>query len=108
MGSIIYHRHEMLSSVFYILFLFVLALSPSLDSNASAQDPAATSAQSSNIAAPTVFGLVADDGTYLVRSLYRDGVDLIKLPLRITEVTLTDVLVTTVVLGTIPATIFGS
>lgn len=108
MGSIIYRRHEMLSSSFCVFLLFVFALSPGMDSHASEQqDPAATSAQSSNIAAPTVFGLVADDGTYLVRSLYRDGVDLIKLPLRITEVTLTDVLVTTVVLGTIPATIYG-
>jgi membrane-associated phospholipid phosphatase len=108
MGSKICRRQEVLISLFYILFLFVFALLPGMDSHASEQqDSAATSAQSSNIAAPTVFGLVADDGTYLVRSLYRDGVDLIKLPLRIPEVTLTDVLVTTVVLGTIPATIYG-
>jgi membrane-associated phospholipid phosphatase len=108
MGSITYRRHKMLRSAFFPLFFFVFALLLGMDSQASEQqDSAATSAQSSNIAAPTVFGLVADDGTYLVRSLYRDGVDLIKLPLRITDVTLTDVLVTTVVLGTIPATIYG-
>jgi len=39
--------------------------------------------------------------------LYSDGVDLLKLPLRVKEVTLTDALVATVVLGTIPATIYG-
>jgi membrane-associated phospholipid phosphatase len=96
-----------LSSFFYILFLFVFALSPGMDSHASAQDPAASPGQSANIAGENLATMLADDGNYLVRSLYRDGVDLIKLPFRITEVTLTDVLVTTVVLGTIPATIYG-
>ncbi len=107
MGSIIYRRHEMLSSVFYILFLFVLALSPSLDSNASAEDPAATSGQSSNIAGESVFDSLADDGSYLYHSLYSDAGDLLTLPLRVKEVTLTDVVIATVVLGTIPATIYG-
>jgi undecaprenyl-diphosphatase len=51
--------------------------------------------------------MVADDGSYLFRSLYADGVDLLKLPLRVNEVTLPDVLVATVVVGTIPATIYG-
>ena len=107
MGSIICRRHEVLSSFFYIFFLFVFALSPGMDSHASAQDPAASPDQPANIAGENLATILADDGNYLVRSLYRDGVDLIKLPLRITEVTLTDVLVTTVVLGTIPATIYG-
>ena len=97
----------MLSSVFYILFLFVLALSPGLDSNASAQDPAATSAQSSNIAGKNVFDSLADDGRYLYHSLYSDAGDLLMLPLRVKEVTLTDVIIASVVLGTIPATIYG-
>ena len=107
MGSIICRRHEVLSSFFYILFLFVFALSPGMDSYASAQDPAASPDQPANIGGENLVTMLADDGGYLFRSLYRDGVDLIKLPLRITEVTLTDVLVTTVVLGTIPATIYG-
>ena len=107
MGSIICRRHEVLSSLSYFLFLFVFALSPGMDSHASAQDPAPSPGQSANIAGENLATMLADDGSYLVRSLYRDGVDLIKLPLRITEVTLTDVLVTTVVLGTIPATIYG-
>jgi membrane-associated phospholipid phosphatase len=107
MGSIICRRHEVLSSFFYIPFLFVFALSPGMDSHARAQDPAASPDQPANIAGENLATMLADDGNYLVRSLYRDGVDLIKLPLRITEVTLTDVLVTTVVLGTIPATIYG-
>ena len=107
MGSIIYRRHEMLRSIFYILFLFVLALSPGLDSHASAQDPATTSAQSSNIAGENFFELLADDGSYLYHSLYSDAGDLLTLPLRVKEVTLTDVVIATVVLGTIPATIYG-
>jgi membrane-associated phospholipid phosphatase len=107
MGSIICRRHEVLSSFFYILFLFVFALSPGMASYASAQDPAASPDQPANIGGENLATMLADDGGYLFRSLYRDGVDLIKLPLRITEVTLTDVLVTTVVLGTIPATIYG-
>jgi hypothetical protein len=51
--------------------------------------------------------LLADDGRYLFRSLYSDGVDPLKLPLRFKEVRLTDVMIATVVLGTIPATIYG-
>jgi membrane-associated phospholipid phosphatase len=107
MGNIIYRRHEMLSSSFWILLLFVFALSPGMDSHASEQDAAVTSAPSPNIAGETRLELLADDGSYLFHSLYSDGVDLLKLPLRVREVTLTDVLVTTVVLGTIPATIYG-
>ena len=107
MGSMICRRHEVLSSFSYILFLFVFALSPGMDSHASEQDPAASSGQSANIAGESLATLLADDGSYLFRSLYSDGVDLIKLPLRVNEVTLTDVLVATVVLGTIPATIYG-
>lgn len=97
----------MLGSLFYILLSFVLALTPGVDSHASEQDSAASSGQSSSVAGESLSSLLADDGGYLFRSLYRDGVDLVKLPLRITEVTLTDVLLTTVVLGTIPATIYG-
>jgi len=96
-----------LSSLFYILFFFVFVLSPIIVSHASDQDPAASSAQSSSIAGESLSKLLADDGSYLFRSLYSDGVDLLKLPLRVKEVTLTDVLVATVVLGTIPATIYG-
>jgi membrane-associated phospholipid phosphatase len=107
MGSIICRRHEVLSSLFYILFFFVFVLSPGIDAHASDQDPAASSAQSSSIAGESLSKLLADDGSYLFRSLYSDGLDLLKLPLRVQEVTLTDVLVATVVLGTIPATIYG-
>jgi hypothetical protein len=105
MGSKVCRRHEMLGSLFCILFLFVFALS--LDSHAGAQDSAASSGQPYVIGGQNVATLLTDDGGYLFRSLYRDGIDLVKLPLRITEVTLTDVLITTVVLGTIPATIYG-
>jgi membrane-associated phospholipid phosphatase len=107
MGSIISRRHEMLSSLFYILFLFVFALSPGMDSHAGEQDPAASSGQSSSIAGESLSKLLADDGSYLFRSLYSDGVDLLKLPLRVKEVSLTDVVIATAVLGTIPATIYG-
>ena len=107
MGSIICRRHEMLGPFFCLLFLFVFALSPDTYSYSSDQDSAAGSAQPVMSAGESLPTLLADDGSYLVRSLYRDGVDLIKLPLRITEVTLTDVVVTAVVVGTIPATIYG-
>ena len=106
MGSIICRRHEVLSS-FSLLFLFVFALSPGMDSHASAQDPAPSSGQSANIAGENLATMLADDGSYLFRSLYSDGVDLLKLPLRVNEVTLTDVVIATVVLGTIPATVYG-
>src|SRR5215510_3095976 len=107
MGSITYRRHEVLRSAFCIFFLVGFALSPGIDSHASEQDPAASPSQPSSIGGENLSKLLANDGSYLFRSLYRDGVDLVKLPLRIPEVTLTDVLITTVVLGTIPATIYG-
>ena len=97
----------MLSSLFYILFLFVFALSPGMDSHASEQDSAASPDQPANIAGENLATMLADDGSYLFRSLYSDGVDLLKLPLRVNEVTLTDALIATVVLGTIPATVYG-
>src|SRR5262245_42902934 len=93
--------------LFFFLFLFVFAFSSGSNSRAGEQDPATSSPQPSTIAGERLSTLLTDDGGYLVRSLYRDGVDLLKLPLRITEVTLTDVLISTVVLGTIPATIYG-
>jgi membrane-associated phospholipid phosphatase len=107
MGSILCRRHEMLSSSFYILFLFVFALSPGMDSHAGEQDPATSPAQSSSIAGESLSKLLADDGSYLFHSLYSDGVDLLKLPLRVKEVSLTDVVIATAVLGTIPATVYG-
>jgi membrane-associated phospholipid phosphatase len=107
MGSIVCRRHEVLSSLSCFLFLFVFALSPGMHSHASAQYPAPSSGQPANIAGENLTTMLADDGGYLLRSLYSDGVDLIKLPLRVNEVTLTDVVIATVVLGTIPATIYG-
>ena len=96
----------MLGSLFYILILFVFALSPATDSRASEPDPAASSAQPTS-SGENLSTLLADDGSYLFRSLYSDGLDLLKLPLRIKEVTLPDVLLVTVVAGTIPATVYG-
>lgn len=93
--------------LFCLFFLFVFAFSPDSRSRASEQDSAESSPQPPAIAEENLSTLLANDGSYLVRSLYRDGVDLVKLPLRITEVTLTDVLLATVVIGTIPATIYG-
>jgi membrane-associated phospholipid phosphatase len=107
MGSKVCRRHEMPSSLFYILFVFVLAFSPGIDSLASAQDSAVSPPQPANLAGENVFGLLANDGSYLFRSLYSDGLDLLKLPLRVKEVTLPDVLIATVAVGTIPATVYG-
>jgi membrane-associated phospholipid phosphatase len=97
----------MLGSLLYISFVFVFALSPNTDSRASEPDPAASSAQPVISAGESLPKMLADDGSYLFRSLYADGLDLLKLPLRINEVTLPDVLVATVVVGTIPATVYG-
>lgn len=97
----------MLGSLFYILFLFVFALSPGIDSHASAQDSAASPGQPANLASGNLFHLLADDGSYLLHSLYSDTGDILKLPLRIQEVTLVDVLTATAIIGTIPATIYG-
>ena len=100
-------RHEIAGPSFYILFLFVFVLSAIVDSYASDPDPAASSGQSSSGTRESVPSLLADDGSYFLRSLYSDGIDLLKLPLRVNEVTATGVLVSTAILGTIPATIYG-
>jgi membrane-associated phospholipid phosphatase len=108
MGSVIRcRRHEVLTSFSYIFFLFVLALSPGVYSYAGEPDVDTSSGPSSSIAGESLPTLLADDGSYFFHSLYSDGVDLLKLPLRVNEVTLPDVLVATVVVGTIPATVYG-
>jgi membrane-associated phospholipid phosphatase len=107
MGNIIVRRHEIPGSLFCILVLFVFVLSAVIDSYASDPEPAASSGQSSTGGGESLSTLLADDGSYLVRSLYSDGIDLLKLPLRVNEVTVMGVLVGTAILGTIPATIYG-
>ena len=107
MGSIICRRCAWQSASCCILFVCVFALSPGMDSQASDLDPATMSGQPSAIAGENLSTLLAEDGRYLFRAFYSDGVDILKLPRRIQEVRLTDVLIATVVLGTIPATIYG-
>ena len=70
-------------------------------------DPVATAGKSSRSAGESLSTTLTADGRYLLRSLYSDGIDLLKLPLRVNEVTVVGVLVGTAILGTIPATIYG-
>jgi membrane-associated phospholipid phosphatase len=107
MGSIICRRRAGRSTSCYILFVFVFALSPGMDAHASDQAPAAMSGHPSAMAGENLSTLLAEDGRYLFRAFYSDGVDILKLPRRVQEVRLTDVMIATVVLGTIPATIYG-
>jgi membrane-associated phospholipid phosphatase len=93
--------------VVYILFLFLFVLPSVKDSHASEPDSAASSGQPSSGGEQSLSRSLADDGSYLFHSFYRDGIDLFKLPLRANEVTVTGVLVGTAILGTIPATIYG-
>src|SRR5262245_63112524 len=97
----------MLGSIFYIFLLFVCALPPNAESFASEPDSTASSAEPALSTRESLPTMLAHDGSYLFQSLYSDGLDLLKLPLRINEVTLPDVLVATVVVGTIPATVYG-
>src|SRR5262245_61728096 len=105
MGSIICRRPERLCSPLSILCLFVFALSPSLDSQASEQDAAVSSAPASTGAGESLFKLLIDDGRYFFGSLYSDMGDLLKLPLQVPEIRVTDVLLATGVLAPIPTTI---
>jgi membrane-associated phospholipid phosphatase len=107
MGNIIVSRHETPGSLFAILFLFIFALFADMSCYAGEPDSAATSAESSSSAGESLSTALTDDGSYLLRSLYSDGIDLLKLPLRVNEVTVNGVLVGTAILGTIPATIYG-
>ena len=106
MGNIICRRHDLRGPLSCFLFLFVFALPPDTAS-AGEPDSAASSAQPAISARENLPTLLADDGSYLFHSLYSDGIDLVKLPLRVKAVSLPDVLVATVVVGTIPATIYG-
>jgi membrane-associated phospholipid phosphatase len=107
MGSLICRRRAVRSAACCLLLVCVLALAPGMDAHASDQDPAAMSGQPSASAGEPLSTLLAEDGRYLFRSFYSDGVDILKLPRRVQEVRLTDVMIATVVLGTIPATIYG-
>jgi membrane-associated phospholipid phosphatase len=105
MGSIIRRRHRI--PVFYIPFIFLFFLLTVVDSHASEPDSTVSPGQSPSGAGASLSASLVDDGSYLFHSVYRDGIDLLKLPLRVNEVTVTDALVATAVLGTIPATIYG-
>src|SRR5215475_2345824 len=107
MGSLICRRREVRSAACCLLLVFVLALAPGMDAHASDQDSAAMSGRPSASAGEPLSTLLADDARYLFRAFYSDGVDILKLPRRVQEVHLTDVMIATVVLGTIPATIYG-
>ena len=60
--------------LFCLLFLLAFVFSPDSQSRASEQDSAASSPQPPAIAGGNLSTLLANDGSYLVRSLYRDGV----------------------------------
>ena len=107
MGRIIRRRKRAPGSLVYILLIFVVVLGAVNDSPASDPEPAATSVQSPSGAGESLPTALANDGSYLFHSLYSDGIDLLKLPLRVNEVTIKGVLVGTAILGTIPATIYG-
>jgi len=91
MGNAIRGRGHIRGCLFPILFVVSLLYAP-----------ATTSGQSSSLSTS-----LAEDGSYFVRSLYSDGLDLLKLPLRANELTVEGVLVGTAIVGTIPATIYG-
>ena len=107
MESIICRRCGMDPPLFCSLFFLVFAMSFNVDCHANEQDPAVSSAQPSNVGGGNVVDSLSDDGSYFLHSSYRDAIDLVKLPLRVGKVTLPGVAIATVVLGTIPATIYG-
>ena len=84
MGSIICRLDMNCSFLSFISssFLFLLSLPASILCKCAG--PCRSPDQPSNIAGESLLTMLADDGSYLFRSLYRDGVDLIKLPLRVT------------------------
>jgi hypothetical protein len=105
MRTIIPRRCRM--PVVYILSLFLFGLPVIKDSHASEPDSGASSGQPSSGAGESLPTALANDGSYFLHSLYSDGIDLLKLPLRANEATLTGVLVATAIIGTIPAAIYG-
>jgi membrane-associated phospholipid phosphatase len=107
MGSIIRRGNRAPGFFVYILLIFPVVLGAVNDSPASDPEPAATSVQSPSGGGESLSTALANDGSYLFHSLYSDGIDLLKLPLRVNEVTVKGVLVGTAILGTIPATIYG-
>ena len=106
MGRIIRARHHIAGFSGHLLLVVFLLFSVT-GSYASDPDAAAKPDQSAGGAGESLSTALANDGSYLLHSLYSDGIDLLKLPLRANEATLTGVLVATAIIGTIPATIYG-
>jgi membrane-associated phospholipid phosphatase len=106
MGRIIRARHHIAGFSGHLLLVVFLLFSVT-GSYASDPDAAAKPDQSASGAGESLSTALANDGSYLLHSLYSDGIDLLKLPLRANEATLTGVLVATAIIGTIPATIYG-
>jgi membrane-associated phospholipid phosphatase len=106
MGSVFRRRRCIRVFASHLLFITFLLVGVT-DSYASEQNAPAPPDQPSSAAAESLPTALADDGSYFLHSLYSDGIDLLKLPLRADEATLTGVLVATAMIGTIPATIYG-
>jgi len=100
-------RRRRRSRLVYFLFLFLVILPGVKDSHASEPDSGASSGQPPSGRGESLSTSLANDGSYLFHSFYRDGIDLIKLPLRANEATISGVLIATAVVGTIPATVYG-
>lgn len=106
MGSNIRRRRSIPAFASHLLLISCL-LAGVTGSYATEPDAAANPDQPSSGAAESLPTALTNDGSYLLHSLYSDGIDLLKLPLRANEATLTGVLVATAIIGTIPATIYG-
>ena len=93
--------------LFFAVFLLVIVLAPIAESHASEPEPGVGPSKTLRDFGENLGGELIDDGSYLFHSVVGDIGDMLKLPFHAGEVGVKDVLTAAVVLGTIPAMIYG-
>lgn len=90
-----------------LLFFCVLIPLPASAYHGTDQKPAASLGESLISSAEKLGGALADDGAYFFRSVLNDMGDLLKLPFEEKEIGMRDIVTGALVVGSIPATIYG-
>ncbi len=90
-----------------LLLFFVLIPLPAWAYHGTDQKPATSLSESLISSGEKLGGALADDGAYFFRSVLNDMGDLLKLPFEEKEIGMRDIVTGALVVGSIPATIYG-
>ncbi len=107
MREVYYSRKGLRGFFFGLIFLFLLTPYPAAAYHGEDKKPAWSFSDSLREAGENLVDVIPSDASYFFGSIGRDVIDLFKLPTEENEITVKDVLAGTVLVGAIPATIYG-